>query len=281
MKNKNVVTLQDLSCFGKCSATVALPVISAMGLSCAVIPTAVLSTHTGGFKGYTFHDLTDDIPAVGEHWMREGLSFDGIYTGYLGSERQVDVVLDFIKNFRADGFVFVDPAMADNGRLYSGFDTGHVAAMRRLCTHADMIVPNITEAALMLEREFIPHGYDESYINGMLKDLCSLGCRRALLTGVSYDSTRRGCVCYDSESDSFESYFAENIPIESHGTGDVFASTLFAALMHDFSLYDAMKLAADFTVESIRATLGDESHWYGVKFEKCLPMLTDRVRDLK
>ena len=277
MKDKNVVTLQDISCFGKCSITVALPVISAMGLSCAVIPTAVLSTHTGGFKGFTFRDLTDDIPAVSDHWQREGLSFDGIYTGYLGSERQIGLICDFIDRFRADGLVFVDPAMADHGKLYTGFDMDFVAAMRSLCAKADIIVPNITEAAFMLGREYMASGYDEEYIHGMLRELCALGCRRALLTGVSYDPDHRGCVCFDSETNTFESYFSENIPIESHGTGDVFASSFFGALMLGHTMYSAMKIAVDFTVDSIKATLGDDSHWYGVKFEKCLPSLAENA----
>lgn len=132
----------------------------------------------------------------------------------------------------------------------------------------------------MLGREFIPSGYGEDYINGMLRELCALGCRRALITGVSFDTTRRGCVCYDSERDTFESYFNDNIPLESHGTGDVFASTLFAAIMHELPLAEAMKLAADFTVAAIRETMTDENHRYGVKFESCLAMLTDRAREL-
>ncbi|MBQ8524610.1 MAG: pyridoxamine kinase [Clostridia bacterium] len=277
LKDKNVVTLQDISCFGKCSITVALPVISAMGLSCAVIPTAVLSTHTGGFKGFTFRDLTDDIPSVSEHWQREGLSFDGIYTGYLGSRRQIGMIIDFIESFRRDTLIFVDPAMADHGKLYTGFDMDFVSAMRELCSKADIIVPNITEAAMMLGCEYKASGYDEAYIHTMLRRLCDLGCRRALLTGVSYDSGHRGCVCYDRENDCFESYFSENIPVESHGTGDVFASSFFGALMLGKQIGEAMKIAVDFTVASIRATLGDAGHWYGVKFEKCLPGLIESV----
>lgn len=277
-KDINVVTLQDISCFGKCSCTVALPVISAMGLSCAVIPTAVLSTHTGGFKNFTFRDLTDDIPAVSDHWVSQGLSFEGIYTGYLGSIRQIDLIIDFIARFREGGFVFVDPAMADHGRLYTGFDMEFVAAMRNLCAKADIIVPNLTEAALMLGREYISSGYDEEYIHTLLRELCALGCKKALLTGVSFEPSLRGCVCYDSETDSFESYFAENIPIESHGTGDVFASSFFGALMLGQEMRAAMKTAVDFTVASIKATLGDDKHWYGVKFEKCLPMLMERIK---
>ena len=278
MKDKNVVTIQDISCCGKCSLTVALPTISAMGLSCAVIPTAVLSTHTGGFTGFTFRDLTDDIPKISDHWSSENIAFDGIYTGYLGSRKQIGMIIDFIERFRGDGLVFVDPAMADHGKLYTGFDMDFVAAMRELCATADMIVPNLTEASMMLGIEYIEKGYDEGYIHNLLKALCSLGCRRALLTGVSYDSEHQGTVSYDSKTGKFESYFAENIPVQSHGTGDVFASSFFGALMLGHEMSAAMKIAVDFTVASIKATLDDKSHWYGVKFEKCLSMLAESAR---
>lgn len=280
MKDKNVVTIQDISCFGKCSITVALPTISAMGLSCAVIPTAVLSTHTGGFKDFTFRDLTDDIPLVADHWTKEGLSFDGIYTGYLGSRKQIGLIIDFIRSFRGEGLVFVDPAMADRGKLYTGFDMDFVASMRELCGEADIIVPNLTEASMMLGVEYIEKGYDEEYIHDMLKKLCAFGCRKALLTGVSFDPEHQGTVSYDSETGEFESYFAENLPVQSHGTGDVFASSFFGALMLGHKMRDAMKIAVDFTVASIKATIGDEDHWYGVKFEKCLPALAESARKL-
>ena len=144
MKQTRVVTIQDISCFGKCSLTVALPVLSSMGLECAVIPTAVLSTHTGGFSGWTFRDLTDDIPAVASHWQKEGLAFDGLYTGYLGSPAQAAMIEDFIDRFHP-GVVFIDPAMADGGKLYAGFTEAIVGAMRSLCGKADFIVPNLTD----------------------------------------------------------------------------------------------------------------------------------------
>ena len=168
--DKKVVTLQDISCFGKCSLTVALPVISAMGISCSIIPTAVLSTHTGGFTGYTFRDLTEDIQKISDHWKTCGITFDGIYTGYLGSCHQVDVVSDFIAQNRREGaLVFIDPAMADNGVLYSGFDSAFVDSMRELCREADIVVPNITEASMLLNTEYKQSGYDEEYIRGMLR----------------------------------------------------------------------------------------------------------------
>ena len=155
---KRAVTIQDISCFGKCSLTVALPIISAMGIETAVIPTAVLSTHTGGFKGYTFRDLTGDIPQIASHWEKLGLSFDAIYTGYLGSPDQVQIVSDFFDSFgKEDNFIVVDPVMGDAGKLYAGFTDELVCGMRKLCAKADYIIPNMTEAALLLD---IP--YDEN-----------------------------------------------------------------------------------------------------------------------
>ena len=230
--DKKVVTLQDISCFGKCSLTVALPVISAMGISCSIIPTAVLSTHTGGFTGYTFRDLTEDIQKISDHWKTCGITFDGIYTGYLGSCHQVDVVSDFIAQNRREGaLVFIDPAMADNGVLYSGFDSAFVDSMRELCREADIVVPNITEASMLLNAEYKQSGYDEEYIRGMLRGLCALGPRRALITGVSLDSAHQGVMAYDSVDGEFRSYYSENIPDSFHGTGDVFAAALFGALV--------------------------------------------------
>ncbi len=249
-----------------------------MGISCSVVPTAVLSTHTGGFKGFTFRDLTCDIPKIAEHWSREGISFEGIYTGYLGSEEQISLICDFIRDFGEGSLVFVDPAMADFGKLYTGFDMDFVAAMRKLCAKADIVVPNITEASMLLGVEYRDSGYDEEYIHGMLTALCDLGARRAVLTGVSYSSEKQGAVSYDSETGEFESYFAENIPVRTHGTGDVFASTLFGALTLGKSVSEAIKIAVDFTVETIKATVDDKSHWYGVKFEKCIPYLIESIK---
>lgn len=272
--DKKVVTLQDISCFGKCSLTVALPVISAMGISCSIVPTAVLSTHTGGFTGYTFRDLTEDIQKISDHWKTCGITFDGIYTGYLGSCHQVDVVSDFIAQNRREGaLVFIDPAMADNGVLYSGFDSAFVDSMRELCREADIVVPNITEASMLLNTEYKQSGYDEEYIRGMLRGLCALGPRRALITGVSLDSAHQGVMAYDSVDGEFRSYYSENIPDSFHGTGDVFAAVLFGALVLGKDIAAAMKLAVDFTVASIKATVGDSGHRYGVKFEKALPGL--------
>lgn len=178
MKQKRIATIQDISCFGKCSLTVALPVISAMGIECAIVPTAVLSTHTGGFTGYTFCDLTDELDKIRAHWKDLDLKFDCLYTGYLGSNRQLELVGEFFDSFSTeDNMIFVDPVMADNGKMYGGFPEDFPQGMAKLCGKADVIVPNLTEAAFMLGEEFhAPATYDESYIKGLLKRLTGLGC---------------------------------------------------------------------------------------------------------
>ncbi|MBE6570608.1 MAG: pyridoxamine kinase [Ruminococcaceae bacterium] len=277
-KQKRVVTIQDISCFGKCSLTVALPILSAIGLECAIIPTAVLSTHTGGFKGWTFRDLTDDIPEVSAHWKAEGLVFDGLYTGYLGSPRQASMICDFIETFRP-GFTFVDPAMADNGKLYAGFTDEIVPAMAKLCAMADMVVPNITEASLITGIPYrAPGEYDEAYIKSQLQALVKLGAKQAAITGVRYiGSDKQGIVSLDGAAGTYVEYYTENLPVSCHGTGDVYASTMFGAMIRGKSVAESLKLAADNTVRCIRATMGDESHWYGVRFEDCIPAL---IRDL-
>lgn len=270
---KRAVTIQDISCFGKCSITVALPLISAMGVECAVIPTAVLSTHTGGFTGWTFRDLADDIPAVTDHWKKEGLTFDGVYTGYLGSPEQAQMIENFVDDFKPQ-MVFVDPVMGDNGKLYAGFDDKIVTAMKHLCSKADIIVPNLTEAAFMLGEEFRhPGEYDEAYIHEMLKRLTGLGAKTAALTGIRYDEKTQGVVGYNSETGEYTEYFAPHLPLSCHGTGDVFSSTMFGAMLLEKDLLTSMKIAVENTCNCIKATVGDEKHWYGVKFEQCIPDL--------
>ena len=276
---KRIVTIQDISCFGKCSITVALPLISAMGIECAIIPTSVLSTHTGGFSGFTFRDLSEDIPKIADHWKKCNLSFDTIYTGYLGTKEQIDSVIDFISDFKTDkALVFVDPAMADNGKLYAGFDKDFPSHMARLCAKADIIVPNITEASFLLGVPYT-ESYDEDYIKDTLKKLCRLGCKRAVLTGISYKKDTQGAVYYDSESDTYHSYFTEYVPMHFHGTGDTFASVLAGCLTKGFPVERALKTAVDFTVRCIKDTIPHkESHSYGTMFESSIPYLIEKCR---
>ncbi|MBQ8063283.1 MAG: pyridoxamine kinase [Clostridia bacterium] len=270
---KRVLTIQDITGVGKCSLTEALPIISAAGVECSVLPTTVLSTHTA-FEGFTFRDLTDDMPDIAAHWKQLGLEFSSIYTGYLGSIHQVELVENIIEDIRGEETrVIVDPAMADNGTLYAGFLPEFVDAMKNLCTKADVLVPNITEASLLLGKEYIAAGYSKEHIEDLLKSLAALGPRYAVLTGVSFDPDKLGAVAYDREKDLFFSYFTERESRSSHGTGDLFASALVGALENGFSIEEGIKIACDYTLASLRATLKDpEGRWYGVNFEEALPV---------
>lgn len=281
MKLKRIVTIQDISCFGKCSLTVALPLISAMGIETCVIPTAVLSTHTGDFKGYTYHDLTNDIPGIAQHWKSIDLQFDSIYTGYLGSFEQLDIVSDFFDKFKSENTqIFVDPVMGDRGKLYAGFTPDFAKEMAKLCSKADIIVPNLTEAAFLLGEPY-QQNYDEKYIKELLKRLTGLGCRAAVLTGIIFSPEKQGAVAYDSQRDEYYSSFGENVNQFFHGTGDTFSSVFFGALTKGFDIQQALDLAVDFTVECIRCTADDsQEHWYGVKFEQCIPHLVEQIKQI-
>ena len=276
---KRIITVQDISCVGKCSLTVALPVISAMGVEACVLPTAVLSTHTA-FKGFTFRDLTADISAITSHWKQEKIGFDAIYTGYLGSFEQIELMHSLIADFGGGSTrVIVDPCMGDNGALYSGFTPDFAKAMAVLCSKADVIVPNLTEASFMLDVPYVAAGYTKEYIEDLVQKLAGLGSRRVVLKGVSFDDKKIGIVSYDSQNQKISWYFHERMPQSFHGTGDIFASVLTGALVRGFELQDACRLAADFVVEAIRATLSHKDYnWYGVDFESAIPFLVERLK---
>ncbi|MBE6594215.1 MAG: pyridoxamine kinase [Ruminococcaceae bacterium] len=276
--DKKVLTVQDISCFGQCSLTVALPIISACGVETAILPSAVLSTHTGGFSGFTVRDLTDDIPGIVDHWVKEGLAFDAIYTGYLGSTRQIDMIKDIFRRVAAPGAVkIVDPAMADHGKLYFGFDEVYAHAMGGLCGEADIVLPNITEAAMMTDAPYVGEGYDESYIRDLMERLLALGAKTVVLTGVSYRPEQLGVAVFSRGDREISYYFHERLPKSCHGTGDIFAAAFTGALVQGKAPLEAATLAADFTLAAMRATADDDSHWYGAKFEKALPILTAAI----
>lgn len=275
INDKRLLTIQDVSCVGQCSLTVALPVISACGVETAILPSSVLSTHTAGFTGYTFRDLTDDMPKILEHWKKEKITFDAFYTGYV-SKSQIPYILQIMKETAREGAIrIVDPVMADTGKLYPGFDDSFPQEMVKLCKEADVILPNLTEASFLLGVDYVGDNYDKQYIEEMLKKLYALGAKNVVLTGVSFEKGKLGCACYDGKS--IEYYFTDKIEVSIHGTGDVYASSFAGALCKGWSIPKAAALAADFVVESIKATMGDDSHWYGVKFEKALPYLINRL----
>lgn len=265
MTYQRILTIQDISCVGQCSLTVALPILSACGQETAIVPSAVLSTHTGGFTGYTFRDLTDDMPAIEAHWAQQGIDFAALYTGYLGSEKQIDIVTDIAHKLLKPGAPFiVDPAMADNGALYPGFDGAFVQAMARLAFSADVILPNITEAALITGMDY-RQTCDRAYIDALLSALADKGAKTVVLTGVSYAADRTGVVVFENGEYSY--YEHEKIAQGAHGTGDVYSSAFVGCLMNGRSVMESAQIAADFTVRCIKRTVADADHWYGPEFE--------------
>lgn len=268
MNYPKILTIQDISCVGQCSLTVALPILSACGAETCVLPSAVLSTHTGGFSGYTFRDLTEDMPQICRHWQKEGIVFDSVYTGYLGSTKQIDYVKEILHTVKSpSGRCIVDPAMADNGKLYVGFDGAFVEAMRSLCAEADYIVPNLTEAALLAGLPYREKP-TRSEVDALLNALCALGCKNVLLTGVSYREGKTGIVVY--ENGTYAYYEHDLLPNSCHGTGDIYASAFVGALSRGKSAYDAAAIAADYVLDCIRTTAKLENHWYGAAFEPVL-----------
>ncbi len=273
---KRIITIQDISCVGKCSLTVALPIISAAGVETAVLPTAVLSTHTM-FDKYTFCDLTDEIAPISNTFAQLGIDFDAVYTGYLGSHRQLSLVSDFFDRFGDKAKIIIDPVMADNGRLYPGFTPEFAASMTDLCRKADLIIPNLTEASFMLGIPYEPN-YDEEHIKKVLKSLTDLGAKSAALTGIGFKENEIGVYYYDSVSGEYYSYFNERLPAAFHGTGDIYASAAVGAMMRGFSTPEALTIAVDFTLLTMKKTMSDKDHrTYGVNFEEALPYYIERL----
>lgn len=268
-----VLSIQDISCVGKCSLTVALPVISALGIECVIMPTAVLSTHTG-FNNFTFCDLTDEIDKISSVWQKESISFSGICTGFLGSFIQLELVAGLFDKF-GDGLILVDPCMGDNGKLYSVFDENFAAAMAGLCKHADVITPNLTEACYLTKTPYPYIGYDEFFIDELLHKLASLGVKKIVLKGISYSDDECSVISYDVKTECKNTYTHELLPHKVSGTGDMFAAIVFSLLVRGFDIDFAVKTAADFIVICIKTTLNRENRsWYGVDFESNLSILT-------
>jgi len=278
-RQKRVAAIHDISGFGKCSLTVALPILSAAGIETAVVPTAVLSTHTGGFTGFTYRDLTDDLRPFAAHWKSLNLRFDALYSGFLGSFEQLEIVSEMFDLFREkDNLILVDPVMADNGTLYKIFPPEFPQGMRKLCAKADIIVPNLTEAALMLGEPYVDGIYTKDYIERMLKKLSEIGPKKVVLTGVYFDDKQLGAATYDATSDAISYAFADRIEGYYHGTGDVYGSALLAALLNGFDLAAAAQIAVNYTRASIWRTYEAKTDLrFGVDFERGLPQL---IKDL-
>lgn len=278
-KNKNIIpriaAVHDMAGFGRCSLSVIIPTLSAMGMQVCPLPTAVLSTHTGGFEGYTFVDLTDTMTAYYKHWKTLDIDFDCIYTGFLGSEKQVDIILSFIEDFSKNSpLIVVDPVFADNGKLYDTFETNFISHMKRLVRCAHVITPNITEAEFLLGKN--PKTlYSSSDIKTLLKELTSLGPDIAVVTSVPMENGKSCAVAYDKNDCRVWRVSCDYIPAEYPGTGDIFTSVLTGALLEGDSLPVAIDRAEAFVSMAIRTTFGYKTQIReGVAFEKVLHMLS-------
>jgi pyridoxine kinase len=272
-RQKRVAAIHDVSGFGKCSLTVVLPIISAAGIETSVMPTAVLSTHTGGLEGFTYRDLTGDLRPFAAHWKSLNLKFDAVYSGFLGSFEQLEIISEFFADFKTgDNIILVDPVMADNGQLYKIFPPDFPSGMKTLCSKADIIVPNITEATLLLDEPYHDGPYSAAYIEHILKGLTDIGPEKVVLTGVFYDDATLGAATYDKKTGHAGYASSEKIPGYYHGTGDVFGSVLLAALLNGFDLDRSAQIAVDFTTDSIRRTAASKTDIrFGVRFEDAIP----------
>ncbi len=272
MAYKRILTIQDISCVGQCSMTVAMPILSACGHETCILPTAMLSTHTGGFGKPVVTHLTQTIEETSAHWKSAQIDFDAILVGYLGSVAAIESVSRIADELLAPGGkLIVDPAMADHGKLYSGFDAAYAEAMKDLCMKAHVMIPNITEAAMMAGLPY-QENYEQAYIAELLN---TLGGGDVVLTGVSYDPAETGISL--RSGGKLSDYRHARVGKNYHGTGDMFAACFTGAWMQEKSMEEAIQIAADFTLRSIQATYENPAHWYGVKFETVLPWLMGRL----
>ena len=277
MNYKRILTIQDISCIGQCSLTVALPILSACGQETCILPSAVLSTHTMGYSFPFIRDLTDDIPDLQAHWQKEHILFDAIYTGYLGSTKQVAYVENILQTMTVpSGKTIVDPAMADHGKLYPAFDMEYVEAMKGLVSKADVVIPNLTEACFLTGCTY-QECYDKTYIMEIISKLHAMGVKWVILTGIAFQSGMTGVLI--SGEGTLDHYVHPKIPKNFHGTGDVYASAFVGSWISGKTMSEAARIAADYTCKCIENTIDDESHWYGVKFETALPYLIGRLTE--
>lgn len=275
-----ILTIQDISCFGQCSITVALPIVSAFGIETAILPSAVLSTHTAGFTDFTVRDLTEDLPEIRKHWEKEGIYFDAIYTGFIASIEQLDYIKNIIDSrLKPDGLVFVDPAMADHGEFYNGFNQEFADKMGELCKLGDYILPNTTEACYLLHRPWKEEFTREEMLD-IASELSDFTKKHVILKGDTNEEKKLGMIVLDKQESSTDIVYNDKIDYVSHGTGDVFASAFVGSTMLGKSPSQAAKIAGEFTKRAIEKTIGDENHKYGVKFEQVIPELYDLLESI-
>lgn len=278
---KRVLTVQDISCVGKCSLTVALPVISAMGVEVCPLPTAILSTHTA-FSSFSFCDLTQNLKEICDEWKKQQIHFDAIYTGYLGSVEQINFVHKILDDFAEnDTLVLIDPCMADNGKFYSGFNKDFSNQMAKLCSRANVILPNMTEACFLVNENFdyFQQNQNQEKIQNLTEKLLSLGTKQVILKGIDFSKEKIGIAYCDSDLQNMSFYFHKKFEQNFHGTGDIFASVVTGGFMKQLKINETVKLAADYVYESIKCTLSHADYnWYGVDFESAVGFLVQNLQ---
>lgn len=275
MRQKRIAAIHDISGIGKCSLTVALPIISVAGIECCALPTALLSTHTGGFSGIHIKDLTDSILPIAKHWKKEGFEFDAIYSGYLGSMEQIDIMCRCIETIKGDEtLIVVDPVMGDNGKLYQTFSPEFPFKMRELCARADIITPNVTEACLMLGEDYLPPPYTKEYLEKLLVRLGEICKGTIVITGAVLSLKEQGAVAYNCNSGTISFASCPRIDGMYHGTGDIFSSVFVSSMVLGNGMEKSLNAAVKFTAMAIENTVKNQPElWYGVNFEGVLPKL--------
>lgn len=274
MAYKRILTIQDISCVGQCSMTVAMPILSACGHECCILPTAVLSTHTGGFGRPEVVHLEGVLKDMWRHWQENDITFDAVYTGYLGSTGAVQAAMEIADHLLAPGgLLIVDPAMADHGKLYSGLSEAYASAMAKLCERADILLPNLTEAAMLTGQEY-REDPEQNRINGFLEMLPQ---PTVVLTGIGYEPGTTGAAV--RQGGEFFHICHRRVARSFHGTGDMFAAAFVGALMQEKTVKQSVEIASSYVLRCIELTVEDPAHWYGVRFEAALEELIRMIKE--
>lgn len=271
---KKIAAIHDLSGYGRASLTAIIPILSSMGVQVCPVPTAILSTHTGGFKDFTYIDLTDSMEQYINHWIELDLEFDCLYSGFLGSTKQISIVSKAIDAFsKKDNFIVVDPVMGDDGVLYTTMDDTMVKSMKELIKKADIITPNFTEAAYLLDREY-DMTIDEDEVKAWLKELANMGPNIVILTSAPHEKSEKltSVIAYNRDSDVFWKVSCTYIPASYPGTGDAFTSVVIGSLLQGDSLPISLERGVQFITTSIKAS-------YGFDYPKREGVLLERVLD--
>lgn len=279
LAQKRVIAIHDISCMGRCSLTVALPILSSVGIETIILPTSILSTHTSGFVEFTNLDLSDETSLILKHWEKYPRKINAIYSGFLGTTKQIEIVKALVEKKKENCSILIDPAMADNGKVYSIFDQEYVNKMIELCKCSDIVIPNITEACIMTNTPYIGSIQTKEQIDDLMNKIQALGIKKVVLTSVSFKENEIGVATKDEDE---KTIYIMNEKVEGyyHGTGDIYASAFLGAYLNNKSLSDSSKIAADFVIDAIKETINkiDFDPKYGVNFELVIDKLINSIK---